>query len=441
MKLSKYIEVSDTFGKHGHRILFSIKTARAILINNDTYAKIYNHEFHLLSDSTFNNLITIGIIIDDAVNELHEFISDSKKYIDNNRTLYEVIQPTADCQFGCAYCGQTHRKKSLDDSFINNIVERITQKLDLNDYRSLSIGWFGGEPLMAISKIEKLTHRLKEITDKKGISYTASITTNGLNLTKTTFIRLIDCGIKEIDITLDGYAIGHDKRRPLKNGFGISTYDIIISNLRKISVLEEFEKNNIRLIIRSNIDRSNYHDCKLLAEDLINNGLREKIHSFYLAPIHSWGNDAHKDSLDIETFAQLESGFMIYLSKKQFKIGVLPISPKKQVCMSLSKDGEVYDAIGNVFNCTEIPYVDAYENKDYLIHSFTSGPTHFERSFKNWYNEIAQGAFPCTNCKILPICGGACPKAWHEGNPPCPSIKYNLKDRLLIFAHQTFYNR
>lgn len=99
-----------------------------------------------------------------------------------------------------------------------------------------------------------------------------------------------------------------------------------------------------------------------LIEDLIVKGLREKIHSFYLAPIHSWGNDAYKESLNSELFAELQTEFMIYLLQRKFKISVLPNSPKLKLCMALSKHGEVYDAFGNVFNCTEVPHVEVYEN-------------------------------------------------------------------------------
>jgi uncharacterized protein len=33
---------------------------------------------------------------------------------------------------------------------------------------------------------------------------------------------------------------------------------------------------------------------------------------------------------------------------------------------------------------------------------------------------------------MLPVCGGACPKAWLEGHRPCPSAKWNIESRLLL---------
>ena len=438
MKLSKYIELSEPFGKNNHRILFSIINAKSLLINKHVYKALINNSFEKLSWEVFNNLCDLNILIQGEVNETLEFLNESETFINNNQTLYEVIQPSADCQLGCSYCGQVHNKKIFNNNLDDKLIERIEKKLFSKKYVHLSIGWFGGEPLLAISKIENLTKRLKKIVDTKSITYSSSITTNGVGLRKSIFRRLVNCNVREIDITLDGYLEEHDIRRPVKSVDFVSSYKIILKNLCEITQMEEFEENETRLIIRSNIDKKNYKKIILLIDDLIRNGLHKKIHTFYLAPIHSWGNDAHKDSLDNIEFSKVEIEIMIYLIKNGFKIGVLPNSTKKQVCMSLSKQGEVYDAYGNIFNCTEIPYVEVYKESNYYLNSLNGTEGQNERSFNSWIEDLKNGDFPCTNCKILPICGGACPKAWYEGNPPCPSIKYNLKDRLLVFAEQSF---
>ena len=438
MKLSKYIEISEPFGKKNHRILFSIMNTKSILINDHVYKALLNNRFDRLSQDVLKNLSDLKILIQEEINETLEFLNESEVYINNNKTLYEVIQPSADCQLGCSYCGQVHNKKTLDNELDDKLIKRIESKLDSKEYEHLSIGWFGGEPLLAISKIEKLSEKFRSLVDKIGMTYSSSITTNGIGLKKSVFKRLLHCNVKEIDITLDGYLEEHDIRRPVKSLDFVSSYKIIMKNLSEITQMEEFEENKTRLIIRSNIDKKNYKNILLLIDDLIKNRLHKKIHTFYLAPIHSWGNDAHKDSLNDAEFSKVEIQIMIYLIKNGFKIGVLPNSPKKQVCMSLSKQGEVYDAYGNIFNCTEIPYVDVYKETDYYLGSLNDSKVLKERNFNSWIRDLKNGSFPCTNCKILPICGGACPKAWHEGNPPCPSIKYNLKERLLIFAQQTF---
>ena len=50
----------------------------------------------------------------------------------------------------------------------------------------------------------------------------------------------------------------------------------------------------------------------------------------------------------------------------------------------------------------------------------------------NFNERIRQGEYPCSTCRMLPVCGGACPKSWLEGIEPCPSAKSNVEQRLLL---------
>jgi hypothetical protein len=49
-------------------------------------------------------------------------------------------------------------------------------------------------------------------------------------------------------------------------------------------------------------------------------------------------------------------------------------------------------------------------------------------------DQVEAGAFGCSRCPLLPVCGGACPKEWIEGRAPCPSSKRNIAQRLLLAA-------
>jgi hypothetical protein len=55
----------------------------------------------------------------------------------------------------------------------------------------------------------------------------------------------------------------------------------------------------------------------------------------------------------------------------------------------------------------------------------------------NFNSRVAQGEYPCSSCRMLPVCGGACPKKWLEGFEPCPSAKRNIKERLLLYYSQS----
>ena len=53
-------------------------------------------------------------------------------------------------------------------------------------------------------------------------------------------------------------------------------------------------------------------------------------------------------------------------------------------------------------------------------------------TFGNFNAEVRQGKYPCSTCRMLPVCGGSCPKQWREGIEPCPSAKQNIEQRLLL---------
>lgn len=54
--------------------------------------------------------------------------------------------------------------------------------------------------------------------------------------------------------------------------------------------------------------------------------------------------------------------------------------------------------------------------------------------FDAWNDEIGADTVGCSSCVFMPTCGGSCPKAWHEGHPPCPSYKFNIQDRFDLAA-------
>ena len=54
--------------------------------------------------------------------------------------------------------------------------------------------------------------------------------------------------------------------------------------------------------------------------------------------------------------------------------------------------------------------------------------------FDDWFDQVGRGQTPCASCPLLPVCGGACPKLWRQGQVPCPSMKFNWPQRLDLAA-------
>ncbi|GAB4033922.1 radical SAM protein [Spirosoma jeollabukense] len=432
-KRSHYIVATDTIaGFIPKRVLLATRTARVLVITEALYQKLEREAWDEMHDNDFDKLRQIEAIVPASEYELRLIIDRNKAAVADSRTLYHVIQPTAMCQLGCGYCGQRHTKDYIGGNAAERILERIESKFTLKPYNHVEIAWFGGEPLMAYAQIRELTPKIQEMANRHGCTYSAKLVTNGLSLKEPIFLELVrKYGINTIEVTLDGTAEYHDARRHTKEG--LSTFKLIFQNLVKIYNRSDFKELGCSISIRCNVDERNNESVVSLIRLLADHNLQDKISYFYVAPIHSWGNDAHKLSLEKQAFADQEIDWLIEQFKQGFSPGLVPkLNP--EVCLSVTPDAEVFDAFGNVFDCTEVPYVEAYENTEYILGNVNNGLESLSshRELLSFNDEILAGKYSCSSCPMLPVCGGGCPKSWRENIAACPTNKFNIKDKLLM---------
>jgi uncharacterized protein len=233
--------------------------------------------------------------------------------------------------------------------------------------------------------------------------------------------------VHEITVTVDGVAELHEIRRPHKKGY--VTFERIFTNVVALAGRDDLD---VEVIIRSNVDRRNEASVLPLLRKLAAVGAQRRIR-YYVAPIHSWGNDAHTLSLPLPEFAAREMEWFFEMTQLGFSVPLVP-SLHPVVCLAVMPDGALIDATGTLFNCTEVSYVPLYGTPNkFAIGHVTSGEIPGSRRLLGEFNaRVEHGEYPCSSCRILPVCGGACPKAWLEGHEPCPSVKYNIEERLLL---------
>ena len=93
----------------------------------------------------------------------------------------------------------------------------------------LRIGWFGGEPLVAKDVIVDISGYGKRLADEHNVAFDGSMTTNGLLLKPSTLCELLDAGVTDYQVTLDGPREFHNRKRVTVSGDG--TFDRIWANL------------------------------------------------------------------------------------------------------------------------------------------------------------------------------------------------------------------
>lgn len=434
VKRSYYTIITDTVDSNGNKVLYSTRTGKVMLISA-LVAEYLDDRIEDIPEAIIEKLKAISAVVPEEENELLEIVTENKEEIENekNNTLYEVIQPSAMCQLGCYYCGQDHVKTNISLPLTQQLLERIQNKIYSGNYKDLFIGWFGAEPLMALAQIREITKQLKMLSEENSLTYSCKMISNGLSLKKDVFIELVkEHGMKEIEVTLDGTKEGHDAHRyTKKNG---PSFDLIFKNLKEILSLEDFKSLGCKVSIRCNVDEKNHHTVLPLIKLLASHHLHDKI-AFYITGVYSWGNDAHKKALSKEEFAINEAIWLMEMTKLGFHVNLIP-RRKKKVCIAVSNVSEMYDAYGNIFNCTEVSYVPAYKNSVYTLGNLNNpGEVQVKnRPLSDWNDTVLTEKFPCHTCKMLPVCGGACPKSWHEDMRACPSAKFNILERLKI-AH------
>lgn len=431
-KLSKYIVVSEPIINKKYRLLYSTISTTLMISKVEDYAHLAKGNFDQLSSILLEKLKEVKIVIDENFDELKSIIEGNKTAIAEDKTLFQVISPSGNCQLGCDYCGQVHTKDILTEDLSAKILKRVANNITLKKYKGLFIGWFGAEPLMGLKNLRELSSDFMKLADENGLKYGAQMITNGLSLKPQIFYDLVEnYKVRNFEITLDGTQKHHDLRRHTK--LKKKTFDLIFRNLKQIVNDERFKDTKAEIVIRCNVDQSNYLSTFDLIDLLEKENILNHV-SFYTAPIHSWGNDAHLKSLSIDDYSKFQIEEFITLMNKGHKFAVIPGKKTHIVCTSLKENAEVFDAYGDVYNCTEISQVPAYENDDFFKVGklYDESYTNKKRPYSEWNDEILAKDFPCGDCRILPICGGACPKLWKENISPCPPIKHNIEKRLLL---------
>ncbi len=205
----------------------------------------------VLNDCDFMRLVELGYLVDFTVNEKHlrEVLLGRLK-ADN--TLRLVIHTSKSCNFRCKYCylyfdNQGENNLNISKDTQEGIINFVRK--NINNYKSVHIDWFGGEPLLDIKAIEYISTNLISICAKARKPYEAVITTNGYLLIENNINILLKSKVKHIAITIDGLKEQHDSLRVLRNGG--ATFDKIIANLEYIR--DNVKTRMLTVSLRSNI--------------------------------------------------------------------------------------------------------------------------------------------------------------------------------------------
>lgn len=311
--LSKYIvrtRYEDKF------LIYSTLTDTLLTFPLSYESKFCNFDSRDFNYVEINELKKAKIIHNDSEEDI---VASFKNYQKRglSDTVELIITPSATCQLGCDYCGQTHTKDKILPELDTPILENLKNKITNTRCKNVFVQWYGGEPLTGYSHIIRLSKKIMELAENRKLGYSSHIITNGLSLTLNVFEELLKYNITSFQITLDGNQDEHDKRRYLKNKKG--SFDKIFNNIISICNSKLFNPKRHIINIRCNIDNRNSKNLWDLMQLIEDNGLHKKV-KLYIKPVHKWENDADKYSLEKKYFSEFEIEFFSRKLLKEYII-------------------------------------------------------------------------------------------------------------------------
>lgn len=146
-----------------------------------------------------------------------------------------ILQVTQNCNLRCEYCvysgsyiNRVHTNKRMSfETAVKTIDFLAAHSLNCNE---VSIGFYGGEPLLEIELIKKAVSYAKEVFGEKKVNFNMTTNATLLNMDIADFLVQNDFNIT---ISLDGPRNIHNKNRIFANS-NKGTFDLIMENIALI---------------------------------------------------------------------------------------------------------------------------------------------------------------------------------------------------------------
>lgn len=189
---------------------------------------------------------------------------DGKAKVGLTRTC--TLQVTDRCNLACTYCYQINKKHhSMSFDVAKRYIDMLLEDDKENDYINTAISdgliveFIGGEPLLEIELIDKVTDylydRMIELNHPWLTKFMISICSNGVLYFNETFQRYIEKyrNILSFSISIDGNKQLHDSCRVFPDGSG--SYDIAIKGVKHFREYWHGHMGSKMTIAPGNVDK------------------------------------------------------------------------------------------------------------------------------------------------------------------------------------------
>jgi uncharacterized protein len=392
MKLSRYCKKYPCAKERGAVTLFSTKSMSAINVPEEFVQDV---EKGALSDDERETLQSLEFLAPGVEEEKQEMLGFIDELNGLSTTFTALVVLNLDCNLGCTYCFEGTRKGKhyLSERVADQFVDFL-QTGALEGKEAVNIIFYGGEPLLSVDMIVRISERIRSPLEQKKIRYAFSLITNGTLLTPRVVKKLKPLGLKAASVTLDGPREVHDAFRPFKTGKG--SFDTIVRNIQDVC-------SSIDVQIGGNFTQERYREFPRLLDVLPEKGLTpEKISFVKFDPVMNESNefappDFHDGCMTMDEPWLFEAS--IFLREEILKRGFRTQKLTPSVCMVELRNNLVVNYDGALYKCPGL-----IGRKGFRVGTVAGGVIDYRLShcLGNWKNE------ECLSCGYLPLCFGGC---------------------------------
>lgn len=377
-------------------LVFNALTDSYVFVNDDEAKFLKTREFissGIFESERIKRFQDAGILVKDDFNELAYLKHIYSKEMHESDVFDLTILPTLDCNVRCWYCFENKNVGSrITPSIKGNILLFIQNIIKDRPYiKEISIDLFGGEPLLHYEEdLDDFLHQIKNVVEGLGKKATFLFITNGLRLTEEVMDRIKDLS-PQFQISIDGYKERHDKIKVLSKHADISTYDLVIHNLKNVCKCD-----HVHVILRLNYDEQTLKNVGKILSD-IKDIDRSKI-SIHFERV--WQTKKH---IAITNDALIDA-WKLFVSHG-FQVTYLKFFHTPSSCMSSKQDQVAISYDGKIFKCTGCDFARTEEDGNLMSNGNIAwkGNKAEERIQIQTYNHPE-----CLQYKLLPLCWGPC---------------------------------
>ncbi|MSM38184.1 MAG: putative geopeptide radical SAM maturase [Geobacter sp.] len=392
MELSRYLKIYPSPKGEGRLLLFSTRRGAVLEL---PAAMMEAARLGELAGETAEKLALLDILVPSREEEREEMLSLFDNASRRSRRFTALVTLNLDCNLACGYCYEDpfRGKRYMSEETADLLCDRLIDQ-HMSRGKDLVLEFYGGEPLLSIPLIRRISRRLLDAAKSEGRGYAFNLVSNGTLLTRSTAEELVALGLKGVKFTLDGPRSIHDRQRPFVSGNG--SFDCIVNNLKDVCSL-------VSVQLGGNFTQDNFHEFPFLLDHLLDQGVTpDRITSVLFAPITP---KAGKEGIaDFSTgCASICEPWLVdaslFLRREILRRGFNTPKPLPAGCMVEFTNSLVVACDGSLFKC---PAFMGW--RELRIGSLVEGIADYHESHRLdiWKNK------ECLECPYLPLCFGGC---------------------------------